>query len=1395
MESKKINQLATEMSPAASDLTIIGDPITGVSKKITLEQISSLFAGSVSFYTNLASFPVTGVVDTIYCAKDTNKLYLWSGSAYVEVFPSQALLNTYQLRSEKGSNNGYASLDSGGKVPSNQLPSYVDDIIEVANYAALPVTGETGKIYITLDNNKVYRWTGSIYVEIAANNAIWGSITGTLSNQTDLQNALNAKVPYTGATANVDLGTFDLTTDIINLNQLKAIGSGGLNIYSNSGTHIALMGGGGGAGTTFYGGIIGTSISLSSTLTASSLIKTGGTSSQFLKADGSVDTSAYITLTSLSAGAGISYNNTTGVIASTITQYTDALARAALSFTAGSGGYNSTTGVITIPTNTSQLTNGANYITLASLSSSATGLTYTNTTGVFSLTAGYSIPTTASQGNWNTAYNDSIVSAAVTGTTTKTLTLTQQDAGTITASWTDINTDAVTSVFGRTGVVVATSGDYNTSQVTELTNLYFTDARSRAALSFTAGSGAYNSTSGVITIPTNNNQITNGSNYITLTSLSGSTGISYNNTTGAISSTITQYTDALARASISLTTTGTSGAATYNSTTGVFNIPNYAPNLSGYVPYTGATTNVALGSNTLQVNEKIGTADNKGIYLRGISDSTHKIYYNTTGGNAIWEYNTSIFYQFYNTGSPVTRFTFATNGDFTAVGNILGANLSGTNTGDQTLAGLGGVPTSRTLTINGTAFDLSADRSWTITAGVTGSGTATRVAFWDSTGSITSSSGFYWDNIAGRVAIGKNSADTRLEVYAGTKGQIRCNGGSAMGAGLDLYTELSGADRRNWAIFTENTNSGDLEIIRSASAGASATLQTLSCNKDGEVSVYSYFNIINADQTAMYFNNTGRAGGGGRKWGILNGNLGAGEFSIKDETSGNTRFRIGGDGIATTYVSASIGIATDAVNFMRISENQIWRTSGALYINNSGSGQVIIAGGGGAITLGTDTQVGSNFITTKNMGITGSNTYFGTGQVRIGGGADHTTNVVLSVAPGVVQFDRPGVAGGAFKINSDGTSTFGKTVTISAGTLEAFAFGVNQTSTFAFGSTNGRRAAIIAHETIGDSGLQFGWDTTDKTGIIAGSANSTGAGIDFYTFNGSAWANRMRLTKDGSFGIGTNSPAVKLSVLQTGSVISSGTVTFASQAKGIEIYNDGGSTTDNLAGLWFSTGPHKAGIASGRTNAASTWGVDLRFFVHGPEIANLDETYEKMRLLDTGNLLINTRSENSYGGNARSIQIDGSGSLLETRYSGTSAVRVGSGSDHSYLHDPRNVEMRFATFDSTRFYIYGNGNYSFTGSNVSDRRAKDNIATLELTATDKIMQLEAKSYNMKNNPSQKRYGFIAQDVKEVIADLVSGNDTDGYLGLDYDGLLTIAIKAIQEQQKQIEILKQKIYEN
>ena len=70
-------------------------------------------------------------------------------------------------RTEMGAASGVATLDSNGKVPSSQLPSYVDDVLEYASSSNFPATGETGKIYVAQDTNKTYRWSGSAYVVIS----------------------------------------------------------------------------------------------------------------------------------------------------------------------------------------------------------------------------------------------------------------------------------------------------------------------------------------------------------------------------------------------------------------------------------------------------------------------------------------------------------------------------------------------------------------------------------------------------------------------------------------------------------------------------------------------------------------------------------------------------------------------------------------------------------------------------------------------------------------------------------------------------------------------------------------------------------------------------------------------------------------------------------------------------------------------------------------------------------------------------------------------------------------------------------------------------------------------------------------------------------------------------
>jgi hypothetical protein len=92
-------------------------------------------------------------------------------------------------------------LDGAGKIPSTFLPSYVDDVEEYNNLAAFPATGETGKIYVAIDTGFVYRWSGSVYVQIG--------ITAAAGSTTQVQ--FNDAGAFGG-----DSGlTFDKTTDAL----------------------------------------------------------------------------------------------------------------------------------------------------------------------------------------------------------------------------------------------------------------------------------------------------------------------------------------------------------------------------------------------------------------------------------------------------------------------------------------------------------------------------------------------------------------------------------------------------------------------------------------------------------------------------------------------------------------------------------------------------------------------------------------------------------------------------------------------------------------------------------------------------------------------------------------------------------------------------------------------------------------------------------------------------------------------------------------------------------------------------------------------------------------------------------------------------------------------------
>jgi hypothetical protein len=123
----------------------------------------------------------------------------------------------YQREAEKGVAGGYADLDGTGKVPASELPAFVDDVVEYANLAAFPVTGESSKIYVALDTSLTYRWSGSTYVAIGSSLAL-GETSATAYRGDRGKTAydhsqLTSGNPHSVTKANVGLGSADNTPD------------------------------------------------------------------------------------------------------------------------------------------------------------------------------------------------------------------------------------------------------------------------------------------------------------------------------------------------------------------------------------------------------------------------------------------------------------------------------------------------------------------------------------------------------------------------------------------------------------------------------------------------------------------------------------------------------------------------------------------------------------------------------------------------------------------------------------------------------------------------------------------------------------------------------------------------------------------------------------------------------------------------------------------------------------------------------------------------------------------------------------------------------------------------------------------------------------------------------
>ena len=461
-------------------------------------------------------------------------------------------------------------------------------------------------------------------------------------------------------------------------------------------------------GKWLYGTIVNDNtnlIQVNGSIIATSLKKSGGIATEFLKADGSVDSNTYylasnpsnfITLTAISTTAsGLTYTNTTGVISLTVgyviplitatttwdTAYNNRIA--SLTTIGSSGNATFISNVLNIPTITLSgiggqpiatnltslstltyvstsfvkmtgsgtfsldtntyylLSNPSSFIPLTALSSTALGLTYTNTTGVFSLTAGYMIPTSVQAAQWDTAYTNTISSA--------------------------------------------------TSPLSIASNV-ISIALATASVSGYLSASDFNTFNGKESVLTFSTPLVRSTNTISINQASGSVN-------GYLSST--DWTTFNGKqSSISLTTTGTSGPATLVGST--LNVPNYSAgasavrNVSTFTATSGQTTFTISGGYT------VGLID---VFINGARLSTAD--YTATNSTTVVLGTGAVLNDIVDVVNYTATFTAGISGTGTA--NYL-TKWTGTSTvsnsliyDDGTSVGIGTASPTFKLDVTGTA--------------------------------------------------------------------------------------------------------------------------------------------------------------------------------------------------------------------------------------------------------------------------------------------------------------------------------------------------------------------------------------------------------------------------------------------------------------------------------------------------------------------------------------------------------------------------------------------------------------------------------------------------------------------------------------------------------------------
>ena len=273
------------------------------------------------------------------------------------------------------------------------------------------------------------------------------------------------------------------------------------------------------------------------------------------------------------------------------------------------------------------------------------------------------------------------------------------------------------------------------------------------------------------------------------------------------------------------------------------------------------------------------------------------------------------------------------------------------------------------------------------------------------------------------------------------------------------------------------------------------------------------------------------------------------------------------------------------------------------------------------------------------------------------------------------------------------------------------------------------------------AGIELGGAGPSNDGLAGINAVVTAAGsaaLTFYTRDSNTFGEKMRITSGGNVGIGTSTPDGKLEVV--GNIKMSGTTNTA--------------FFGSIQASW-----------AGSTTYPTLYGAHVdRWVMHiNPHISYTQN------------------GVNGYTGTTYGAMIRMASNPAADAYWDIGIGVNGIGTDKFGIG--RNTTS-LATLTTA-------GVWSTTGGGTSDARTKQNIEYIKTSGIDAINTLKPAKFEFINNPEKTRKGFIAQDVLKVIPDLVLGDGEleNGTYGLDYDGILALAVKAIQELNTKFEEYK------